>query len=93
MSLSNARRRKAQKASALAALRTGRVTASETLRRRPRPLRTASLWQVLLACPGVGAMRARRICEDAGVWPLLKLQELSPRQVEEIVLRLPPSQK
>lgn len=66
---------------------------SETLRDAPRPLGTATVWEVLLACPRLGPVKAKRICLEADIWPLTKLEELRPLEIELIILSLPPSHR
>lgn len=85
MSIENARRRKAQKAAALSTVHTLYGTLAEAVTEPQGALGSALLWHLLLAWPGVGPTKARRICEQADVWPLSRLDQLT--SVERAVLR------
>jgi hypothetical protein len=84
-----ARRRRAAKAKMLAALESGQVQATDVVLRPPGPLKTTDLWVVLLACPRIGRVKARKICEDARVFPNVPLGELSKPQRQAVADLLP----
>ena len=89
MSLRIARRRRSQRAAALATLAESRGSLAEAVREPPSALKRAPLWVVLLAWPGMGPAKARRACERAQVWPLTPLGELTARELERLDEVLP----
>lgn len=78
--VAEARAARAAKALALASLEESKRTLEEVLRRVPPALRGCDLWYVLLACPNLGRTGARRMCEDAHVWPHIRMGELTRAQ-------------
>lgn len=89
MSIDHARRRRAAKAAALATLETRQVTLMQTLREPPTALKTVSLYQVLLATPGLGERGATRLCKENSIWPLSPLIALTPAMIDTIEANLP----
>lgn len=87
--IEDARHRKAAKAQALAALADGSLSVSEAVQRPPDALSSVDLWDCLRACPGMGRSTVRIVCERSGVWPHVRLGELSGRERTAILLALP----
>lgn len=84
MSLERARSRKTARAFALATVHESYDTLAAAVRGATGELRRCPLWLVLLAWPGMGPRRARRVCERADVWPLTPLDELTSRELERL---------
>lgn len=90
LSIDAARSQRAARATALADLAAGRLSATEAVREPPAALRAADVYDVLRKCPGLGRESVRRVCERAGVWPHTPMAELSEAQRSAIILALPP---
>lgn len=76
----HARECRRRKALALRTLGTQRAALRAALSVTPEALKTASIHEVLLACPGIGRIKARRILEAAQVWPYTTMAELTDEE-------------
>ncbi len=83
-----ARAGKAAKAAAYEALGSGRVTPEQAVLAPPKPLWATCLSDMLLACPGIGPIRVREVCEGAGVWPLTPMVELTHEERNNLANQL-----
>ena len=91
MTVDKARKGRAKRGTALAALAQGRYPLRDAVRDPPKTLVTCPLYRVLQAAPGMGPQKVRDTCERANVWPLLQLGELSPHQRQSVIDNLPNS--
>jgi hypothetical protein len=89
MSIEHARRKRARRASALAILRTGSISVSDALRRRPSVLLNIPIHVLLCAVPGIGPETCKKVLQRANIWPLHTLRQLSPTEIELIIEHLP----
>jgi hypothetical protein len=80
--LARANRVRSERARLKAALRAGELRAAPLLLDPPECLRSASVAEVLLAVPGIGEVKVRRLLQSAGLSPGRKLERLSARQRE-----------
>lgn len=56
----------------------------------PEALLNVPVYQVLLACPGIGAVTVKDVLGRAGVWPFIPLGELTIGE-KTIILELLPT--
>lgn len=87
--IEEARRQRAARASALEALEKGEVSIVEYLRSPPVALKKTDIWDLLLACPGIGPQIAKMVVLQANVWPHTHLGRLKPGPRKRIIENLP----
>jgi hypothetical protein len=73
----HARSQRARKAAALLVHASTRSDAAKALQNVPSDLLAVSVWVFLTAIPGVGNVKARRLCQAADVFPMLQLRDLT----------------
>jgi hypothetical protein len=83
--LGEANRIRTERSVIKAALRAGEARAAPLLLDPPDSLQTASVAEVLLAVPGVGQVKLRRLLTSCRLSPGSKLGRLSVRQRQELV--------
>lgn len=88
--LARARRVRSGMATEFKRLREGEVLLLDLLESPEGPLTHARIWDVLRKAPHLSDMGSKRILLIAKVWPLTKLGELEPVEIEEIIRCLPP---
>ena len=86
--LARANQVRSERARVKAALRAGGLRVTELIADPPECLGSASLAEVLLAVPGVGKARLRRVLNACRLSPAQKLANLTARQREELVRAL-----
>lgn len=86
--LAQANRIRSERARLKAALRAGEVRPAPLLLDPPECLGSASVAEVLLAVPGIGQVKVRRLLQAAQLSPGRKLGRLSERQRAELVAAL-----
>lgn len=86
--LAQANRIRSERARLKAALRAGEARATPLLLDPPPCLQSASVAEVLLAVPGIGEVKVRRLLRSCGLSAGRKLEGLSERQREELVAAL-----
>lgn len=74
---------------ALADLSSGALEASKAVREPPEALLSVDLYDVLMRCQSLGRESVRQVCERAGVWPHMRMAELTDAQRAALVLALP----
>lgn len=84
-----ARRVRERRAHALANLRDTSATANGVLQDVPEGLETASVYIVLTHCPSIGAKKAERALQCAGVWPFRHMNQLTAHERSAILRELP----
>lgn len=89
-SITAARKRRADRAAALAEIAEGRLHLTVVIREPPRALLGTDLYDVLMRCPGLGKETTRTVCERASVWPHTLVGELTAAQQSAVILALPP---
>lgn len=72
-------------------VRAARVDVVALLLETPDWMESMRLYDLLMAMPKVGRVKANRVLRDTGISPSKTLGGLSPRQRSEIVSRLPSS--
>lgn len=87
--IDEARAAKAARDSWIRKLGEGRVKASAVLRKPPEPLKKTDIWEILLACRGLGREGVRVILERAVIWPHTGLGELTKNERYRIIKCLP----
>lgn len=85
----SARRVRERRATALANLRSTSSTASGVLQDVPEELETANVYDVLTHCPAIGATKAERILQCAGVWPFRLMNQLTCHERAALLRELP----
>lgn len=86
--LARANRIRSERARLKAALRAGELRAAPLFLDPPECLRSASVAEVLMAVPGIGEAKVRRLLQSARLSPGRKLERISTRQREELVAAL-----
>ena len=87
--IDDARKAKAARAHALESLEKGEVKPAEILREPPVALKKTDIWDILLACHGLGREEVRVILERASIWPHTQLGLLTKRERLDIIKELP----
>jgi hypothetical protein len=89
-SLAGANRVRSDRAELKAALRRGELRAGDLIAAPPRCLESAGVTEVLLAVPGLGKVKVRRLLTMCRISPAKRLRDLTERQRVELVRALGP---
>lgn len=87
--LARARKVRRQAAAHLAALEAGESSVREILVKMPPPMKPVTLWTLLKRTPTLGEVRAKKVCEKAQVWPMVRLGNMSPEARTAVLNHLP----
>lgn len=93
MPIDEARQIRSEKAAAMSLLETGELRLAVILRKPPRVLSGATLWDLMVACKGFGPAGAKHTLQAAGVWPMTELKDTTKAQRTRILENLPPRMK
>lgn len=84
-----ARKKRQAAARQLDLLATGAVTLQALLENHPKCMDPVRLWTVMNRTPKLGEAGVKRTLQRAQVWPETKLQDITPEEVERVVMNLP----
>lgn len=88
-SIERARRLRAKRVAVLRKLREGPLSLREALLDPPDALLGVHIYTVLLAAPQVGESTARKVLEEANVWPHTKMSDVPKLKRRLVVASLP----
>jgi hypothetical protein len=88
-----ARRARTRIAQTFAALDNDQLSATDVLERPPDALGRIRVYDVLRRIPHLNRDGAENVCRRAKVWPLKRMDALTPEERQRLIIALPPRVK